>query len=72
VTGREFAGKGLSQLKKIETLTISGPKFNDDSLKKLEGMTGLKKLVVYRIGVTDAGLDQLRSKLPKCDIHKIF
>jgi hypothetical protein len=55
-------------------LTLDGTQVTDAGLSRLDGLKGLKKLWLFRnefTQVSDAGLAQLRQRLPNCRIQSV-
>ena len=52
----------------ISELDLTDAHITYAAVKDLATLSGLKKLVLQGSGITDAGIDELRQKLPECEI----
>ena len=62
------AMRTLIQLKRLESLDIDGTLIDDDGLAELRVMIWLDYLHVRRTQVSDAGIQQLQTFIPDCEI----
>jgi Leucine-rich repeat (LRR) protein len=58
----------VSDLKKLERLSLSDSSISDEGLKHLHGLTNLLELDLRQTRVTAAGKAALGKALPKCRI----
>ena len=54
----------IGKLENLEYLNLYGTKVTDEGLQNLENLKKLKKLYVWQTGVTQAGVDKLKSAVP--------
>jgi hypothetical protein len=59
----------IVDLPRLSTLVVGGPAFADEHLDRLGRLGSLRLLVLDGARVTDAGLDNLRSRLPEVEIY---
>jgi hypothetical protein len=60
--------KELRSLRKLRSLKLNGTQITDEGLNQLSGLDDLQSLDLYGTKVTHKGVDDLRKKLPHCDI----
>lgn len=65
-----FRGDGLENIPSVERLDLRGTDVDDKSVPTLAALTKLKKLALGGTAVSDSGIDQLRRRLPNCEILK--
>jgi uncharacterized membrane protein len=58
----------LLKLPALESINLYGTKVTDAGVAKLAGMTKLKRLYLWQTPVTPATIEDLRKKLPECEI----
>ncbi len=59
----------LSELKRLQTLSVAGTIISDQGLSHLTQLTGLRQLMLNATRVTQDGVEKLQVKLPDCVIH---
>jgi hypothetical protein len=60
----------LRGLTNVAELDLTDARLTNAAVDELGTLRGLKKLVVRGTGITDAGIDALRQKLPDCEIAR--
>ncbi len=60
----------LKNLRQLEDLALVGKGVTDAGLAHLENLSNLRRLVLSKTQVTRAGVEELRRKLPDCEIVK--
>lgn len=65
----DLFASNLAELKQVRRLSLAGSGLGDASLKHLAGLTKLETLDLRRTKVTAAGVAELKSALPKCQIE---
>jgi uncharacterized membrane protein len=58
----------IAKLTSLESLNLYGTEITDVGLTKLGVLPNLKKLYLWQTKVTPAGIDELKKKIPSCDI----
>jgi Domain of unknown function (DUF4375) len=56
---------------RLQCLYLSTPRLGDDGIAALLGCAALEEMVITRSAVSDGGLQQLRDRLPKCNVYDI-
>jgi hypothetical protein len=59
----------IAKMASLESLNIFGTAVTDAGLQKLAALPQLKRLYVWQSKVTPAGIEELKKKLPKCQIQ---
>ena len=65
----DVAIASLKDMTSLEHLDLERTRVSDRGLKSLEGLYNLRSLDLGRTKVTAAGAEELRKKLPKCEIR---
>ncbi len=58
----------LLKIPSLESVNFYGTKVTDAGVAKLAALPNLKRLYVWQTAVTPAAIEELRKKLPKCEI----
>ncbi len=58
----------LLKLPSLESINLYGTKVTDAGVSKLSGMPKLKRLYLWQTAVTPAAVDELKKKLPNCEV----
>lgn len=60
--------ESLVKLQKLESLNLYGTGVTDAGVQKLASLPNLKRIYLWQTKVTPAAIDELKKKLPKCEI----
>ncbi len=61
----------VAELPKLDCLYLNTPRLTDDGIAALLHCSTLEEMAFARSALSDAGLQQLRDNLPKCDVRDL-